>query len=216
MRKGLTAIGPAVFTIRVSRTPGAWNAYLAAALRSPHGVGTVTPSSRALAARLAAVVRCSAGPQVVVEVGAGAGEVTEALVERAGRGATVIAIERDPELADRLRARDLGVDVVTADALTLPAVLADRGLSQVDALVSVLPFTLLPHGQQRRFLDVFAGALRPDGVFTAAAYSSGYWTPTARRFRGELHRAFGEVVPTRTTWRNVPPAMTYICRQPVR
>ncbi len=195
---------------------GTWNAYLAAALRSPQGVGTVTPSSRALAARLAAVVRLSAGPQVVVEVGAGAGEVTEAIVERAGQGATVIAIERDPELADRLRARELGVDVVTADALTLPALLADRGLSQVDALVSVLPFALLPLEQQRRLLDVFAGALHPDGVFTAAAYSSGYRTPTAHRFRGELHRAFDEVVPTRTTWRNLPPAMTYICRQPTR
>lgn len=205
-----------MFTGSVNRTPGPWSAYVAAALRSPQGVGTVTPSSRALAVRLAAVVRRSAGPQVVVEVGAGAGEVTEAIAERAGRGATVIAIERDPELAGRLRARDLGVDVITADALTLPAILADRGLSEVDALVSVLPFTLLPHGQQRRFLDVFAAALRPDGVFTAAAYSSGYWTPTARRFRGELHRAFDEVVPTRTTWRNLPPAMTYLCRQPVR
>lgn len=191
------------------------SAYLTAALRSPQGVGTITPSSRALATRLAAVVRRSAGPQVVVEVGAGAGEVTAVLAERAGAGATLIAVERDATLAGRLRARGLGVDVVTADALTLPAILAERGLVRVDVLVSVLPFTLLPPDRQRAFLDVFAAALHPDGVFTAVAYSTGYWTPTARRFRTELRRAFHEVVPTRTTW-NLPPAMTYVCRQPVR
>lgn len=204
-------------TVPMSRRSGGWRAYLAAARRSPLEVGTVTPSSRALAERLAAVVRCRGdGPQVVVEVGAGAGEVTEAIVERAAPGTTVIAVEKDPELAERLRARGLAAEVVTADALTLPALLTERGLARVDVIVSVLPWTLLPPARQGEFLDVFHGALRPDGVFTAVAYSSGYWTPTARRFRTELHRRFHEVVPSRTTWRNLPPAMTYICRQPVR
>jgi phosphatidylethanolamine/phosphatidyl-N-methylethanolamine N-methyltransferase len=53
-------------------------------------------------------------------------------------------------------------------------------------------------------------------VFTAAAYSLGYWTPAARRFRRELGRIFGEVLPTRTMWRHLPPAMTYVCRFPDR
>ena len=201
----------------MSRRSEGWRAYLAAARRSPLEVGTVTASSRTLAKRLATVVRCQGnGAQVVVEVGAGAGEVTEAIVERAAPGTTVIAIEKDPELAERLRARGLAADVVTADALTLPALLTQRGLVQVDVIVSVLPWTLLPPARQREFLDVFHRVLHPDGVFTAVAYSSGYWTPTARRFRAELHRRFHEVVPSRTTWRNLPPAMTYICRQPVQ
>lgn len=193
--------------------------FLAAAARSPRAVGTLFPSGPELARRLASVVppRGPGGrPLVVVEVGAGDGAVTESIARQAGPDAAVIAIEKDAELAARLRTRDLGVDVITADAVTLPDILAERGLSRADVIVSVLPWTLFKPQQQREFLTVFADALRDDGVFTAAAYSSGYWTPAARRFRQQLHQTFAEVLPTRTLWRHVPPAMTYVCRRPIR
>ena len=135
-----------------------------------------------------------------------------------------------PELAQRLAAVVAGagqagrpaviVEVgagggaVTADASTLPAILADHGVDRADVIVSVLPWSLFGPQQQREFLKIFAAALQDDGVFTAAAYSLGYWTPAARRFRGELQRTFGEVLPTRTLWRHLPPAMTYVCRHP--
>jgi len=196
---------------------GGWGAFLAAAMRSPRDVGTLLPSGPELARRLAAVVPGAgqAGrPLVVVEVGAGAGAVTAAIAREADHDAVVIAIEKDPGLADRLRSRELGVRVVTADAATLPSILADHGVDRADVIVSVLPWTLFGPQQQREFLTIFAAALATDGVFTAAAYSWGYWTPAARRFRRELGRVFGEVLPTRTMWRHLPPAMTYVCRHP--
>ena len=194
-----------------------WGTFLAAAMRSPRDVGTLLPSGPKLAQRLAAVVTGAgqAGrPPVVVELGAGAGAVTAAIVREADHDAVVIAVEKDPGLAERLRARKLGVRVVTADAATLPSILADHGVDRADVIVSVLPWTLFGPQQQREFLAIFAAALQTDGVFTAAAYSLGYWTPAARRFRRELERVFGEVLPTRTMWRHLPPAMTYVCRRP--
>ena len=194
-------------------------AFLAAAMRSPRDVGTLLPSGPELARQLAAVVP-GAGPAgrpaVVVELGAGTGAVTAAIVRQADKGTIVIAVEKDPELAERLRARQLGVRVITADAITLPAILADHGVDYADVIVSVLPWTLFGPRQQREFLAIFAAALRTDGVFTAAAYSLSYWMPAARRFRRELGRVFGEVLPTRTLWRHLPPAMTYVCRCPGR
>jgi phospholipid N-methyltransferase len=196
---------------------GGWGAFLAAAARSPRDVGTLLPSGPELAQRLAAVV-AGAGqagrPAVIVEVGAGGGAVTAAIAQEADSDAVVIAVEKDPGLAERLRSRELGVRVVTADASTLPAILADHGVDRADVIVSVLPWSLFGPQQQREFLKIFAAALQDDGVFTAAAYSLGYWTPAARRFRGELQRTFGEVLPTRTLWRHLPPAMTYVCRRP--
>ncbi|MGH3794212.1 MAG: class I SAM-dependent methyltransferase [Pseudonocardiaceae bacterium] len=204
----------------VHRPHGSGLGFLAAAVRSPREVGTLLPSGPELASRLAAVVprHSPAGRRVViVEVGAGDGAVTTAIAERAGPNAVVIAVEKDRELAARLRTRALvGVQVVTADAATLPAILAQQGLQRADVIVSVLPWTLFGSQQQREFLATFSAALRVDGVFTAAAYSSGYWTPAARRFRDELGRTFGEVLPTRTMWQHVPPAMTYVCRRPMR
>ncbi|MGB9280973.1 MAG: methyltransferase domain-containing protein [Pseudonocardiaceae bacterium] len=195
-----------------------WGTFLAAAMRSPRDVGTLLPSGPELAQRLAAVV-AGAGqagrPTIVVEVGAGGGAVTAAIAREAHRDAVVIAVEKDPGLADRLRSRELGVRVVTADAATLPDILADHGVDRADVIVSVLPWSLFGPQQQREFLTIFAAALQPDGVFTAAAYSVGYWTAAARRFRSELERTFGEVLPTRTLWRHLPPAMTYVCRHPV-
>ncbi|MDQ3763450.1 MAG: methyltransferase domain-containing protein [Actinomycetota bacterium] len=196
---------------------GGWGTFLAAAMRSPRDVGTLLPSGPELARRLAAVVPGAgqAGrPPVVVEVGAGAGAVTAVIAQQADPDAVVIAVEKDPRLAEQLRSRDLGVQVVTADAATLPAILADHGVDRADVIVSVLPWTLFGPQQQRELLAIFAAALATDGVFTAAAYSLGYWTPAARRFRYELERTFSEVLPTRTLWRHIPPAMTYVCRRP--
>jgi len=72
-----------------------------------------------LAAELVEQAGIGAG-DLVVEIGAGTGVLTEALAQRAGR---VVAVECDPRLAERTRARLAGhpnVRVVTADALVLP------------------------------------------------------------------------------------------------
>jgi 23S rRNA (adenine-N6)-dimethyltransferase len=72
-----------------------------------------------LAAELVEQAGVGAG-DLVVEIGAGTGVLTEALARRAGR---VVAVEYDPRLAERARARLAGfgnVRVVTADALALP------------------------------------------------------------------------------------------------
>lgn len=193
--------------------------FIAAAARSPREVGTFLPSGPHLARRLAAVVpRRSAdgGPPVVVEAGAGDGAISWAIAERLGPGSTFVAIERDPQLADALRVRCPTADVVTADVDTLTDILHRRGHDAADAIVSVLPWTLLDAQRQRQLLDVIRTNLRPTGVFTAVAYASAYPTRPARRFRARLRESFDEVVPTRTVWRNLPPAMTYVCRYPVQ
>ena len=54
--------------------------------------------------------------QIIVEIGPGAGAITEILASRAGR---LIAIELDRDLASRLRAQLPAIEVIEADILTV-------------------------------------------------------------------------------------------------
>jgi 16S rRNA (adenine1518-N6/adenine1519-N6)-dimethyltransferase len=61
-----------------------------------------------------ATAACGVHTPLVVEIGPGRGALTEKLLERADR---VIAIELDSKLADHVRARWPGIDLVEANAL---------------------------------------------------------------------------------------------------
>lgn len=191
-------------------------ALAAAGLRDPLAVGTFAPSSQALADRLASIVPTPAQHRapVVVELGAGTGEITPAIMRRVGPEARVIAVESDAKLAAILDRRKLGVEVLAVDAAKLPELLAERGIEQADAVVSAIPFTLMPVDGQRGMLRAVHACVRPDGVFTTVAYAAGLQLPGAVRFRRELGAMFDEVLPTRTVWRNFLPAMSYVCRYP--
>lgn len=192
---------------------GAKRAFLAAALRKPGQVGAVAPSSAPLAALLAAVVPGSGTP-VVVELGPGTGAVTAAIDARIPPGSRHLAVELDPRMAGYLRQAHPDLEVVEGDAVKLGALLAERGVERVDAVVSGLPWALFDDATQASILGQVAGVIGREGAFTTFAYRHGMALSAARRFRRTLHATFADVVLTPTVWRNLPPAFGYICRHP--
>lgn len=180
-------------------------------LRAPTSVATVTASSDALVAAMAAPLPLDGDP-VVVELGAGTGRVTDELVRRlAGRGRH-IAVELNPALAQRLAARHPGVTVVCADAGTLPAVLRDHGLDHVDVVSSLLPWVAWAHAP---IADLAAAALAPTGTFTQVSLWPTKWMPPARRQERDLRARFAEFTISPTVWPNLPPARVLIGRRPI-
>lgn len=187
--------------------------FLAAALRNPATMGAVAPSSSRLAARLAAVVP-RAGDPVVVELGPGTGSATTAIQHRlAGRGRHV-AVEIDAVLARHLRAEYPEVEVLVGDAAELERLLAEQDVAGADAVISGLPWSLIGAHAQRAIIEATARSLRPGGSFTTLAYLQALPMTRARRFRALLDEVFDEVLTTRTVWRNLPPAVSYVCRRP--
>lgn len=181
--------------------------------RYPLRVGAVAPSSVPLARQAVAPVPRSGEP-VVVELGPGTGAFTGAIQERLrGRGYH-LAIEIDEVFAGVLRARYPKLDVVVGDAANLPDVLARRGIGAADVVVSGLPWAAFSPTRTQSVLSAVATSLVPHGAFTTFAYLHALWTPPARRLRRELERAFQEVVPGRTVWRNLPAALVYHARSP--
>jgi phosphatidylethanolamine/phosphatidyl-N-methylethanolamine N-methyltransferase len=192
---------------------GARRAFFAAALRRPGQVGAVAPTSAVMATVLASVVPATGAP-FVVELGPGTGAVTTAIDARLPPGARHLAVELDTKMAGYLRRAHPGLEVVEGDAAKLSTLLAERGIEQVDVVVSGLPWALFDAATQDSILQQVAGTLGADGTFTTFAYRHGMALAAARRFRRSLHATFGEVVLTPTVWRNVPPAFTYVCRHP--
>ena len=176
-------------------------------------VGAVTPSSPRLAALLAAPVPRDGSP-TVVELGPGTGAVSDAIAQRLSASARHLAIEIDPVMAAWLQATRDDMEVVEGGASDLRSILAARGSTAADVIVSGLPWSLFDVGTQAGTLDAIRRSLAPNGCFTTFAYTTGLWLPGARRFARLLRQNFDEVVMTAPVWRNLPPAVVYVCRRP--
>ncbi|SEL45896.1 Phospholipid N-methyltransferase [Nonomuraea pusilla] len=190
-------------------------AFMSVALRRQSVVGAIVPSSPALARALTAVVPTSGTP-VVVELGPGTGSISEVIRRRLSPGARHLAVEIDPDLAAHLRRTKPWMETIQGDAADLGALLARAGVDRVDAVVSTLPWTLFPGEVQDRILGEIGRALAPAGAFTTVTYLYAVPLAGARSLRRRLRSVFDEVLTTGPVWRNLPPAMTYVCRRPVR
>jgi phosphatidylethanolamine/phosphatidyl-N-methylethanolamine N-methyltransferase len=190
-----------------------YRTFFATAVRNPRRMGAATPTSTAVAVTAAQVVPTSGTP-VVVELGPGTGSLSNAIHARLPDGARHIGIELGADLVRHLRANKPWLEVVHGDAADLLALLKDIGVTEVDALISSIPWSLLDNDTQENILRQAAAAVAPHGAFTALTYVPAERNAGGRRFRAQLTATFDEVL-THTTWLNFPPIMHYICRRPL-
>ncbi|MFC4015578.1 class I SAM-dependent methyltransferase [Nonomuraea purpurea] len=182
-------------------------------LRSPLRIGAIAPSSQ----HLARAISCSLperGAPVVVELGPGTGPFTAEIQRRLDGRGRHLAIEVNPRLAGLLRTRYPGAEVIQEDARHLRRLLDERGIGRADVMVSGLPWALFSAATQRQIMDATADVLAPSGAFATFAYLHATPLSSARRFRDLLADRFEEVVPSRTVWRNWPPAYVLHARRP--
>lgn len=172
----------------------------------PRWTGAVAASSRALGRAMTyglGLERAS----TVVELGPGTGAITDVILSRLAPNARLVSVEVNHRLAARLSQRYRGrpVEVLHASA----ADVEDLVPGPVDAVVSGLPWTVMPESVSRRTLDGVAAILAPGGGFTTFAYVHAAWTPPARRFVHELTDRFHVVERTPWVWGNLPPAFVH-------
>lgn len=170
-------------------------------LKNPAGIGSLIPSSRFLARKVAGSVKWE-GCEVIVELGAGTGSFTKLLMAGKPRHTQVILFEKDPVLRVQLRKKFRGIPLYD-DAVFLKEALCAEGVSQVNCVVSGLPFAMFSHDRRRQILAQVRQMLSADGQFITFQY-----TPQMYR---ELCRSFSKVE-IRFTLFNIPPAIIYICR----
>ena len=180
-------------------------------LRRPFAVGAVVPSGRLLAEAMArttfAEMKGRAGH--VIELGAGTGEVTKALLAAGIPADRLALVERDPELASFLRRHFAGPRIVEGDAARLPKILSEQGIGSVSAVVSSLPLLSLPADVVRGIVEGVFGALPRGGALVQFTYGPAQPVP---RSLSQALRLVGTRGPR--IWRNMPPAVVWTFRRP--
>ena len=162
-------------------------------------MGSVVPSSPALCRRVVGQVRRGAG-EWVVELGAGTGVITRALLAGGVPAERVAVVEIVPDMAAHLRATLPGVDVIAGDARVLPDLLLRARHGRVGTVICGIPLVLLSLAEQRRFISAML-AVAPGRGFLHYSYC--VTSPLPWRKHGLVAR--------REAWTplNLPPASVW-------
>lgn len=177
-------------------------------LRRPFATGALVPSGRLLAAAMAQATRAAAGAGDIVELGAGTGGVTKALLAAGIPAERLVLVERDPEFAVFLRRHFRGLRIVEGDAARLPQILPAQGVTSVAAIVSSLPLLSLPAEVVAGIVTGAFEVLPEGGALVQFTYGPKPPVPRALRQRLRL-----DGVRSRRIWRNVPPAVVWTFRR---
>lgn len=175
-------------------------------LRNPLRMSSITPSGRQLAGMMASAVPEHA--QGVIELGAGTGVITRALIDRGIHPQHLLVVEMNEVLHELLQQDFPEAHVAHGDARELERMLPQNGsfdALSVSAVVSSLGLLAMPHAVQHAILAAAFAVLPTDGVFIQ--YTYGASEPVAQEVRNALGlrcRRQG------WAWRNLPPARVFI------
>lgn len=178
---------------------------------NPQKIGAITPSSEELAVALAGSIDWDR-VRVAAEYGPGLGSITRAILEQLD-GQDFFAIELNQAYADALSQQFPDLRVYWDSVANIEQIAVAHGATQVDAVVSSLPWANFSEGLQDELLDATMNVLAPNGQFATFSYVHGLMLKSGLRFREKLERRFRSVERSEVVWRSVPPAVVYHCER---
>ena len=170
-------------------------------LRHPGQLGTLAPISLRLAQRAA---MCIQNPDTlkIVEIGAGSGRLTRALLKHGVAPSCLKVVELDPELVSFTRQTLPHLDVIQGDARNLGALLPNDWIGNVDLVFSTIPFMCLEENTRDDIVNAALDVLHPTGSLLHLTYHPKsplhYWS------KEDL-----EQTKLLSLWANLPPAFVW-------
>ena len=111
--------------------------------RDKKGVGALVPTSAVTARRMASVIDPSSGLPVL-ELGAGTGVLTKAILERGVPARNIVSVEYSTLFYNNLVERFPEIDFRNGDAFDLERTLGDRRHETFDCVISAVPMLSFP------------------------------------------------------------------------
>jgi phosphatidylethanolamine/phosphatidyl-N-methylethanolamine N-methyltransferase len=140
--------------------------------------------------------------QVVVELGAGTGAISQALIASGLPPEAMMMIELDRSLFEYLRERFPAVRVVNGDATRLVDILRQQGIGEVGTVISGLPMVNMPLAFRRAIVEQGLAAVAPGGCMLQYSYSPISPVPAKKLgVEAKLVRFVLRNVPPATVWR---------------
>jgi phospholipid N-methyltransferase len=189
--------------------------FVAEALINFQTVAAISPSSSYLATAMLEP-RTLARTRVALELGAGTGAITHALLAQLPPRAKLLVFEINPRFFEILQQSitDPRVILINSSAENLDAELRRRGITKVDAVISSLGLAFMPEEDRQALFQRLAPFLHHKSVFTQFQYIHGMQFVDGRLCRLDLRpllsRYFGSVQ-SKIVWRNLPPAFVFTC-----
>jgi phospholipid N-methyltransferase len=126
-------------------------------------IASIVPSSGTLVRRVASKFDFSV-PRTIAEFGPGEGCHSREIVRRMHPNSRLLLFELDSQFAGHLErqfARDSRVEIINADAQSLPLELSKRNIPHCDYVLSGIPFSILEIGKKRGLLKKTFESLAP-------------------------------------------------------
>ncbi len=179
--------------------------FLRAWMSDPLGVAAVSPSGRQLAGLMVRELPTTNGP--IVELGAGTGVFTQAMLEAGLGREQLLVLELNPTMHSLLEQRFPGVRTLCADARKLSEIARQQAVAMgsVDAVVSGLGLLSMPRSVRLAILGQVFKLLSPTGRFIQFTYG-----PLSPYPQALLRRHGLSVRRVGFAWRNVPPASVFV------
>jgi phosphatidylethanolamine/phosphatidyl-N-methylethanolamine N-methyltransferase len=175
-------------------------------LSNPREIGALFPSSKKLARLIASQAFVENKGHIdnggcILELGAGTGSFTQALLEAGVPPKQLICLEIDSQLFSYLKKRFPQLTVLRGDACHLRKVVPEPFLKRIDAVVSGIPMINLTKDLKQRILQNAFDLLKPGQTFYQFTYSP--FSPLAAKSLGLSKRRVG------TVFSNIPPATVW-------
>lgn len=172
---------------------------------SPLKMGSVTPTSRALAAVMVELADVDPAGWAL-ETGPGTGVVTQALIAAGIPAERIVSVEYDKDFCKHLKKRFPGVHVIRGDALDLESTLGEFRDIEFSAALSGIPLLNLPKKKRAPYLENLLDRLKPGGVVSQLSYS---FVPPQEAIPGRL-----AVDKSKWVTFNFPPGRAWVYRRP--
>jgi phospholipid N-methyltransferase len=177
----------------------------------------ISPSSHHLAAAMLKPLPL-ARTRVAVELGAGTGAITRALLAELPPLATLVVFEINPRFYNYLKTHfsDPRLVLIHSSAENVDRELQQRGILHVDAVASSLGLGLMADRERHTLFERLLPFLHDRAVLTQYQYIHALQCEKGRVRRLDLRPLLGQYfasVQSTLVWRNLPPAFVFSCRR---